>query len=342
MQLPGRQLTFGEDCNSTLAGVTTGSTDLQKLTTEEEILGPALVWTFLILRALQGIVSIVGNLVTIAAVLNFEMLREKGTCRMVASLAFADLFWGMVAFCGNLARHLSSSIAYLNSLCYIWVIFNLLSGYGNVYGTLLCTLDRFVFITKPLRYQSIVTPGRASRAILLVWMLIVFQITLIVALGPAVDAEIKCRYVKVVSKLAFYETLVQFVIITFCVIVPMYVMIGYISWKANKNEPHLSNYPPEAQAAQREKLQERKWAKIIGMVLGTYLVCYVPFLAGDVVINFLFTTPYPFEILLIRKILFLIYNMQAFLNPFIYGWKNVHFRQAYNKLLPKKSQVQPI
>ena len=326
--------------NTISATVTRESTGL-KLTTEDDILGPALVWTILILKSLQGIASIVGNLVTIIAVFYFEMLHEKGTCRMVASLAFADFFWGVGLLCGNFAKHLSSSIAYLNSLCYIRVIFNLLAWYGNVYNTLLCTIDRFVFITKPLRYHSIITPGKASMAILLVWMSIVFQITLIVAFGPTVDAEIRCSYISVMPKLAFNTTVAQFVLITFCVIVPMYVVIGYISWKAAKNEPHLSNYPPEAQAGQRKKLRERKWAKVIGMVLGTYLVCYTPFLVGDAIFNLLFTRPYPFEILLVKRILNLIYNMQAILNPFIYGWKNAHFRQAYNKLLARKCQATP-
>lgn len=327
--------------STTTETITYGNTSVLQ-PSDDEILGPAVVLTFIILRAVQGILSIVGNLVTIIAVFTFEMLRENPACRMVASLALADFFWGMASFCGNPARQLSSSVSFLNSLCYVRVFFNLLSGHGNVYFTLLCTLDRYVFITRPLRYQSIVTLARASRAILIVWMVLVLQTALILSLASTADAEKQCSYEAVINRVALRGIIAQFVLITFCVIVPLYGVIGYISWKANKTEPHISNYPPEAQSAQKEKLQGRKWAKTIGLVLGSYIICYTPFLVGDLVVVFSFSKPYPFEILLVRRMLTTLYNMQAILNPFIYAWKNVHFRQAYNKLLSRRRQVASI
>ena len=262
--------------------------------------------------------------------------------RMVASLAFADFFWGVALLSGYPARRLSSSISYLNAICYVRIIFNFSSGYGNVYNTLLCTLDRYIFISRPLRYQSIVTPGRASVAILTIWMLIALQIALMVGLGTSPDAENSCMFAQVINRWAQRESIAQYVLITFFVIVPIYAVIGHISWKASRNEPHITNFPREARERQREKLRQRRWAKVIGMVLGNYLMCYVPFLVGDAIITFSFDKPYSFEILLVRKILFSVYNMQSILNPFIYAWKNVQFRQAFNKLLCKKCQTTPI
>ena len=313
-----------------------------KLESEDEVLGPILVWTFIILRAIQGIFAMAGNLITMIAVFNFEFLWENSACRMIAALAFADFCGGVVPFGGTVAKQLTSSISRLNALCYVQVLFNLLTGYGNVYCTLLCTIDRCIFITRPLRYQSIVTPGRASWAILIVWILIVIQIALILALAPSPDAALKCSYAKVMTKVAFYETLAQFVVITFCVIVPIYVVVGYTSWTLSKNEPHISNYPPEAQGIQKAKLKERKMAKTIGLVLGTYLICYTPFLLGDAIIKFSIAQPFPFGIILLRKVLNFVYNMQGILNPFIYSWKNAHFRKAYNKFLPGNCRVDPI
>ena len=309
--------------------------------TDEEILGPTVLWIFITLRAVQGLLASLGNLVTLIAVYKFEYLWDNSACRLVASLALADFCGGLLPFSGNIARRLVSSVSLLNAQCYVRVILNLVFGYGNVYCTLLCRIDRYIFITRPLRYFTIVTPQRALRAILIVWFAIVLQISLILSLGPYPDAEFKCSVVKVMTKWAFYETFAQYAIITFCVIVPIYVVIGYTSWKLSKNEPHISNYPAVAQATQRKKLREKKMAKTIGLVLGTYLTCYTPLLLYDI-ITFSYPKPFSFGLVLVKRILYIVYNCQAILNPFIYSWKNAQFRHAYGKLLCKKCQVTPI
>ncbi len=322
--------------STTIEPFTEFNSSLQQVMPEDKILGTALVWTFLILRALQGIIGMLGNLVTIFAVFHFEFLWENSTSRMVAALALADFFGGVLPFCGILARHFILSISARNSLCYVQNVTRLLCGFGNVCCTLLCTIDRYIFITRPLRYISIVTTGRASWAIIFTWLLICLQIALMLGLGPVMDAEFKCHWAKAVGKEAFYVTLGQLLLVTFCIIVPIYVVIAYTSWKASQNEPHITNYPREAQPIQKAKLRERRMAKTIGLVLGTYLACYIPYILYDTLTRILYTTPFPFGILLIRKILVLVYNMQALLNPFLYGWKNTYFRRAYLKLLPQK------
>ncbi len=328
--------------STTMEPITHHVSTSSQLDQDDEILGSTLVWIFIILRAIQGIMSMLGNLVTLIAVYKFESLRENSACRLVAALGVADFFGGVLPFTSKIARSSISSVSLLNAQCYVRVICTLLFGYGNVYCTLLCTIDRYIFITKPLRYFTIVTPKRALRAILIAWFLIVLQITLIMSLAPSPDAEVKCLLAKEMTRLAFYATLAQFVLITFCIIVPIYSVIGYTSWKLSKNEPHITNYPPEAQAAQKRKLRERKMAKTVGLVLGTYLSCYTPFLVFDIVTSFLYSRPYPFEIILVKRMLYIVYNFQAIFNPFIYGWKNVQFRKAYGKLLGKKCQVTPI
>ncbi len=308
---------------------------------EDEILGTALVWTFLILRALQGILGMLGNLVTIFVVFQFELLWENSGSRMIASLALADFFGGVNPFFSIIARYFTSSISVLNALCYVQIVTRLLTGYGNLYCTLLCTVDRYIFITRPLRYVSIVTVGKASWAILITWLIICLQIALVLGLGPGVDAEFRCRYADALPKWAVYGTGVLFLLITFCIIVPMYGVIAYESWKADKNEPHITNYPPESQPIQKAKLRERKMIKTVGLVLGTYLICYIPFFLYHHLTRLLYVhyLSVPFAILLFRRILNVLYNMQALLNPFLYGWKNNHFKKAYKKLLPQSHQV---
>ncbi len=304
---------------------------------EDEILGPSLVWTFVSLHALQGIFAMVGNLITIIAVLKYEPLWDNSACRMVVALAVADFFGGFSPLLGRLSRQLFSSVSVLKAICYVRVHgTRMLSVYGNVYFILLITIDRFIFITRPLRYFTIVTPQRALKAISIAWMLIFLQIVLMVAITPSPRAITiqQCGWNKAVGNLAFYIRTGQFVLITCCVIVPLYGVIGYMAWKESKDEPHISNYPPESQAIQKAKLRERKMVKTIGLVLGTYLTCYTPVIVFPILMNISgYTKPFPFEFILTNRILIVVYNFQWILNPFIYGWKNLQFRKAYQKLL---------
>ncbi len=325
-------------------------TDLEPVThsnsliiSEDVILGPALVWTYTGLRVLQCILAMGGNLVTIISVFTFEFLWDNSGCRLVASLALADFFMGLHFFFERIARHLFSSNIVLKVVCYVQVIIELLTGAGNLYCTLLCTIDRFIFVIRPLRYFTIVTPRRAMWAIAITWMLICIQIALSLGLAPTPNDQIiqHCGWVSMLPRWTLILSHSQFVLIAFCAIVPIYCVIGYTSWKLSMNMPDIINYPPEARAMQRAKLRENKMAKTIGWVLITFLLCYTPanFIA---LVHFFYTPPLPFGIILANRIVILIYNMQAILNPFIYGYRNAPFKKAYKKMLGSKCQVTSI
>ena len=310
--------------------------------TEDETLGPTLTWVFVSLRATQGLLAMVGNLVTMIAVYRYEFLWENGTCRMIAALALADFFAGVDAFSGSIVRQFLSRISDLNMLCYFQVITALIAGFGNGYCILLLTIDRFIFITRPLLYVSIVTARRALVAILVTWMVIFFQTNLIMAFAQSPNAKISCEWGNIIPKVAFYLIQFQFAVVTFCVIVPVYGVIWYIAWKLNKNEPDLCHFPPENQDQQRQKLKERKMAKTIGIMLGAYLICYIPMFVYAIMINLFYSRPFPYGIILGYRILTFVYHLQGVVNIFIYGWKNVQFKKAYKKLIPLKWQVSPI
>ena len=66
--------------------------------TEEAILGAPVMWTFLVINAILGILGVLGNAFTVAAICCFYTLRENSTCRIVASLAIADCLSGLSPF----------------------------------------------------------------------------------------------------------------------------------------------------------------------------------------------------------------------------------------------------
>ncbi len=308
--------------------------------TEDEILGPATVLIYTILRAIQGILAITGNTITIAVVYKYEFLREISNSRMVAGLALADIFGGLNPFCGPIARTLISDPAILTPMCYLQMICALLSEYGNCYLILLLTLDRLIFIIQPMHYVSVVTARRALAATCLAWGLAIMQISLMMAFSEISNVEISCRWSEAIPFTAVSIIVGQYVVISYCVIVPIYVLIGYISWKATKNEPDICHFAPEIKGQQRKKISERKMAKTIGLVLGTYLISFSPVLFFRALA--LNMDKLSFSVVLGNRIAHVIYTLQSLLNPFIYGWKHPQFKRAYKKLLRRQHQVSPI
>ncbi len=201
---------------------------------------------------------------------------------------------------------------------------------------------RFIYITRPLRYISIVTTRRALLAVVLAWTANIITTTLIMVLGSHVDSTQTCLMRNVIHRIGFLFIMVQLVLWTFCIVVPLYVKIACMSYNLRKTEPDLCHFPPERQAEQKEKLRERKMATTMAWVLGTYLVCYLPAAAYSTAVTMLYDPPYPFWILVGSRILNVVYKMQCCLNPFIYGYKNHNFRVAYKKLLGQGSTVSPL
>ncbi len=210
---------------------------------------------------------------------------------------------------------------------------NIVAGMGNVYNLLLTTIDRFIYIIKPMRYFSIVTNRRTMAAIITVWTIAIPQAVLILAFGENVNQNIACKIGSILTKVGFLLLPVQMVLIMVLIIVPLYGKIGYTSWKLSKSEPDLCHFPAETRAQQRAKLQERKMIKTIGLVLITYFLCYMTTSIYGMMVVMLHEPPYPFGILLGNRIVRVIYQMQSIVNPFLIGWKDKKFRKAYKKLL---------
>ncbi len=204
----------------------------------------------------------------------YEEMRDSCTHFLIASLALADMMAGIGPYF-TLARLFSSQSpnAWI-SICYVELFMNLSSQNGNMYNMLLVTVDRYIYLTRPLRYEQFFTPFNGLIAIGITWLLIAVNLLVILAFGTSVDMNLPCGVIevsKMSSPLFVFQPFIMF-IMTISLILPAYIRIGLLVRKLQKNEPHLSLFAPEAQPAQRKKLKERRMAKTMGLVLGVYLL----------------------------------------------------------------------
>ena len=302
--------------------------------TQAEVLGitvNTILWT---IHGLQGCVAIITNLITIIAVCKYEYLLEDCACRFVASLAFADLVAGFAAFTditleNNIAVDGTSWII----LCRTKVGLHLFSVFGNLYSLLFVTIDRFVYIIKPLRYVSIMTTFRTSVSLLCLWPAIVIHVLMLLIFDYNDLDKRHCSTPDGLSQTGKNILMIQFLLITFGIILPCYSKILLTVRHLKRTEPHLSHFAPELRANQIKKLKQRKMTVTMALVLGTFLICYfAPFISTFVVDKVFTIHRFSFQAILIDKIAKLILWNQSMINAFIYGWRNQSFRKAYKKI----------
>ena len=243
---------------------------------KEESLPQWFNWLYFTLRLIQGFISLSANLLTIVVILKFPELRRSCTNYFVASLAIADAFSGLLTFIqiGTIYIFHPHTDSWI-SACNFELFINLSSLFGNLYGMLSITVDRFIYIQWPLNYYSIVTPARSLSVLFCIWAFIILQVLLSLVFGSKLTYGIPCRYsIVLVSTLYTVQINVQFYAIT-VTIVMIYILIGLLVNKLARQvgnlEPHIANMESNKKAK-----KERKTIKVMAMVLGVYLGSYLP------------------------------------------------------------------
>ncbi len=298
------------------------------LLSEEDILGLTITIIYRILRLIQGGLAIFGNSLTILIIYKYEELRDNCTNIMVACLALADLLAGLAPILSGLREVLPNAPLVWKAICYIELYVNFISVLGNMYSIAFLTIDRFVYMIKPMRYVDLFTPFRGLIAVVILWLFICLKVFCLMFVMAKVDVNQPCVFGESV-----YMVVVTQVAIISIIVVSVYIKIGFIVSELKKNEPHISMFPPEGQEEQRNKLRERKTAKTIGLVLGTFLFCYFVPAFYTLAVLLLYQPPYPFGILIGNRIATLIYWIQSNVNPWIYGKRNIMFAKYYRKIL---------
>ena len=213
---------------------------------------------------------------------------------------------------------------------------------GNCYNILFITIERFIYIIKPLRYHSIVTQLRTSVSIVALWSAVFLHVLVIYIFGSTILRSTPCQFFAIISN-ASRTTIVIELSIVLAVLILCQTKILLTAKNLKRMEPHISHFAPARQPPQIEQLRQRKMAGTMAIVIGTFLVCYAPGAIYNMVLSKLYHGQWSFTMLLWVRILMIVLWMQSLVNPFIYGWRNKSFRRAYRKLLGMKpNHVEPL
>ncbi|NXR77184.1 ADA1A protein, partial [Pycnonotus jocosus] len=300
--------------------------------------------------------GVLGNILVILSVACHRHLQSV-THYYIINLAVADLLLTSTVLPFSATMEILGYWVFGRIFCNIWAAVDVLCCTASIMSLCIISIDRYIGVSYPLRYPSIVTERRGLLALLCVWAL-----SLVISIGPlfgwkepAPEDETICQiteepgYVLFSALGSFYLPLI-IILVMYC---RVYVVAkreskglssGLKKEKSHSEEVtlriHRKNAPGGSAPHPKSKhhfsvrllkfSREKKAAKTLGIVVGCFVLCWLPFFVVMPLGSF-FPAIKPPDTLF--KITFWLGYLNSCINPIIYPCSSQEFKKAFQNVL---------
>ncbi|XP_061097631.1 trace amine-associated receptor 4-like [Conger conger] len=281
------------------------------------------------------LMTVCGNLLVIISISHFRQLHSP-TNLLILSLAFTDWFLGVSVMPYSMIRSVENCWYFGELFCKIHSSFDIVMSTASVLHLGLISVDRYLAICKPLQYRTSVTIHKVAVLIGITWLLsIAFGFGVVFSKVNVVGVEELFINPCTGTCIVFFNKqeglLGAFLgfFIPYTVMMALYIKIFYIA----KVQAKMINCSLQMTGAKRDKKnstseqREKKAAKTLGIVLGVFLLCWLPFDMVLIVDPFFNTSPVIFDALV-----WLAY-FNSSCNPLIYGYFYPWFRRVFKIII---------
>ncbi|XP_073980422.1 G-protein coupled receptor moody isoform X2 [Rhodnius prolixus] len=290
------------------------------------------------------IVGLLGNLLTIIALLRCPRVRNVAAA-FIISLCAADFLFCAVALPFAASRFITDSWVHGDVLCKIVPLIR----YGNVGVSLLCiamiTINRYIMIAHYGIYTKIYKPVWIACMIIFSWALSFgMQIPTFLGYWGKYSYDHNLRTCSITKDMWGRSSKTSLFMIGF--VIPCLIIVGCyarIFWVVHSSESRMRKHATTNSTGKekRESKAKRNEWRITKMVLAiflSFLLCYLP-----ITIIKVYDGNVRFPVL--HVVSYLLLYMSACINPIIYVIMNHQYRQAYKTILlckrPRLSSLTP-
>uniref|UniRef100_A0A3Q3W6G4 Histamine H2 receptor n=1 Tax=Mola mola TaxID=94237 RepID=A0A3Q3W6G4_MOLML len=299
------------------------------------------------------LLTVGSNVVVTLAVCTSQHLRCLTNC-FIISLAVTDLLLGLLVLPFSAILQLSDKWPFGPGFCNFYISMDVMLCTASILTLLVISVDRYLAVTMPLRYASLVLPWRVAVAMGSVWTVSMFVSFLPIQMGwntvngtvqnqgPG-DPERKCRfelnrpYVLATSILIFYLPLTVMCwtylqILRIARTQAKRIISTRPTWITSyncRNNPSTTTTLVSSVSA--VALRKHKATVTLAAVIGAFVVCWLPYF---ILLTMLGLKEHPDATTVPEYpiVLWMGYSNSA-LNPILYGALNRDFRSAYTHLL---------
>ncbi|XP_068587768.1 alpha-1A adrenergic receptor-like isoform X1 [Cebidichthys violaceus] len=310
--------------------------------------------------------AIVGNILVILSVVCNRHLRIP-TNYFIINLAIADLLLGTIVLPVSATLEVLDHWVFCRIFCDIWAAVDVLCCTASIMSLCVISIDRYIGVRYPLQYPTIVTEKRALLAMLGIWILaIVISIGPLLGWKQPPSQDDTVCLITEEPFYALFSSLGSFYI-PLAVILFMYWRVYVVAKRTTKNleagvmrerlqdsneltmRIHRRNQPVQepgpapkaggggasaARSALTLKLlkfsREKKAAKTLGVVVGMFILCWLPFFLALPIGSFNSSLRPPETFF---KVIFWLGYFNSCLNPIIYPCYSREFKQAFIRIL---------
>ncbi|XP_062864860.1 alpha-1D adrenergic receptor [Trichomycterus rosablanca] len=340
---------------SELYSNTSNNTSCASIVLEPQVIAVGVFLAVFILAA------IVGNILVILSVLCNKHLQTV-TNFFIVNLAIADLLLSLVVLPFSASLEVLGCWVFGRIFCNIWAAVDVLCCTASILSLCIISIDRYIGVKHCLKYPTIMTERKAGIILVVVWVS-----SVVISVGPLLGwkeppplDESICSITEEPGY-ALFSSLFSFYL-PLMVILVMYFRVYVVARRTTKSleagvkrernksmevvlRIHCRSSPEDASASSRSKnnplrsslsvrlmkfSREKKAAKTLAIVVGMFIVCWLPFFFVLPLGSF-FPALKPSDV--VFKIIFWLGYFNSCINPVIYPCSSKEFKRAFTRLL---------